>query len=200
MVRYVQVTQSKLKEVKKLVKNRISNNADPQHGWKHVQRVAYYAQKIVKSLKLENKLDLNLVLAPCYLHDINRAYYSPTLINYFLETRNSKSVLPSVLAELDIDGEEKTVIENAIYSSSFSFPFKRLNKDKDLYTQILQDADTLDFFSKEREDSFKKARKDFSFYAFLGLFSNLALKYGRKNIENYLNFPQLAQESYVQKS
>ena len=121
-------------------------------------------------------------------------------MNYFLERRRLKLVLPAILSQLDINKNEKKIIENAIYSSPFSFPFRRLNKGRDLYTQILQDADTIDFFSKEREISFKKAIKDFSFYAFLGLFSNWALKYGRTNLKNYLNFPQLAEELYVQKS
>lgn len=194
------MTEDQLKEVINFVKRNADKIKDPQHGWEHSRRSAGFAEKIVKTLEIENKIDVNLLLAACYLHDINRAYFPPTLINYFFETRNSKSILPRVLAELNIKDPEKAVIENAIYQSSFSFPFKRLNRDKDLYTQILQDADTLDFFSTEREASFKSARKNYSFYAFLGLFSDLALKHGRKNIGNYLNFPQIAKEDYVQKS
>ena len=194
------MTQSKLKEVINGVKEEISSIKDPQHGWKHLQRVADYAQKIVKSLGLEEKIDKHILVATCYLHDISQASYSPGLINYFLESRRLKLVLPGVLSELEVDKNERIIIENAIYSSPYSFPFRKLNKEGDLYTQILQDADTLDFFSKKREASFKKARKRFSFYAFLGLFSDWALKYGRNNIANYLNFPRLAKELYVQKS
>jgi hypothetical protein len=74
-----------------------------------------------------------------------------------------------------------------------------LNPNGNLYTKILQDADTLDFFSKEREESFNKAKKKIIFYALLGLFSKYALIYGRKNIANYLNFRKVANESYVSK-
>jgi len=193
------VTESELKKVKAFVKESVSNIKDPQHGWRHLQRVARNAERIVKTLSTEDKLDINLLLAACYLHDVNRVYYSPTLIDYLLETRHSKSILPQVLDELGIRSSEREVIENAIYSSSFSFPFRRLNKNKDLYTQILQDADTLDFFSKEREKSFDKVKKDFGFYNILGLVSTGALKYGRKNLSKYLNFPQLAKEYYVPK-
>ena len=97
---------------------------------------------------------------------------------------------------MDIDVGEKAILEKAIYSSPFSFPFKKLNRNWDLYTKILQDADTLDFFSYEREASFNKVKEKIVFYAFLGLFSDRALSYGRKNIANYLNFPELAKESY----
>ena len=194
------MTKNQLKEVKNLVKEKTSNMKDPQHGWKHLQRVAGYAKNIVESLKVEDKIDIHLLMAACYLHDINHTFYAPGLMNYFLESRRLKLVLPGVISKLEIDEHDRKTIENAIYSSPFSFPFRRLNKEGDLYTQILQDADTMDFFSKEREISFKKAIKDFSFYFFLGLFSNWALKYGRINLKNYLNFPQLAEELYVQKN
>jgi len=191
------MTDSKLEEVKKLVKEKTKNIKDQQHSWQHLQRVAEYAKKIVKSLMVEGNIDLNLLLAACYLHDINHVFYAPSLINYFLEPKRLKATLPKVLSELKIDGYDRIIIENAIYSGSFSFPFKKLNRDKNLYTKILQDADTIDFFSSEREVSFKKMVKDFRFYSFLGMFSKQALKFGRTNLGDYLNFPQLAEESYV---
>ncbi len=194
------MTEKKLKEIKQWARNKIENIRDPQHGWSHLQRVADNALKIVKSLGLENEVDINLLQAACYLHDMNPASYSPGLLNYFLENKKIKLVLPKVLSELEVENSERKIIKRAIYSGSFSFPFKRLNKAGDLYTQILQDADTLDYFSKEREKSFNKAKKGSGFYAFLGLFSDWTLNYGRKNLKNYLNLPQLIREPYVQKS
>ena len=194
------MTEAQLFKVKNLVNDRVRGIKDPQHGFIHLQRVADFAQKIVKTLGVEGKIDLNVLLAACFLHDINHTFYSPGVLNYFLETKRLKKVLPKVLAQLDIDGREKGIIENAIYSSPFSFPFKKLNRSGDLYTKILQDADTLDFFSRQREVSFNRAKKNIVFYAFLGLFSDRALAYGRMHIANYLNFPQIAKELYVQKS
>ncbi len=194
------VTKAKLKEIKNRVKQEMKKSNDPQHEWNHLRRVADCAQKMVEFLGVEKKIDINLLQAACYLHDISQGSFSPGFINYFLESRRLRLVLPGVLSELGVGGNERKIIERAIYSSPYSFPFKRLNKEGDLYTQILQDADTMDFFSKEREISFEKARKKFGFYAFLGLFSDWGLRYGRKNLENYLNFPQLAKELYVQKS
>ena len=194
------MTEAQLFKVKNLVNDRVRGIKDPQHGFIHLQRVADFAQKIVKTLKVENKIDVNLLLAACFLHDINHTFYSPGVLNYFLETKRLKKVLPKVLAEMDIDVGEKAILEKAIYSSPFSFPFKKLNRSGDLYAKILQDADTLDFFSRQREVSFNKAKKNIVFYAFLGLFSGPALAHGRKNIANYLNFSQIAKEPYVQKS
>jgi 5'-deoxynucleotidase YfbR-like HD superfamily hydrolase len=193
------MTKAKLEQIENFVKNKTANLKDLQHSYDHLQRVAKFAIKITQSLKIENKIDKNLLLACCYLHDINNAFYSPGFINYFSEPKRLKLVLPSILDQINVDRHEKKIIENAVYSSPFSFPFRKLNKDQDIYAQILQDADTLDFFSKEREISFKKARNFFSFYAFLGLFADWGLRYGRKNLKKYLNFPQLAQEKYVQR-
>jgi hypothetical protein len=178
----------------------MKGSKDPQHNLEHFRRTAENSLKIADTLRVENKVDINLLQAICYLHDINHAYYNPGLINYFFETNRSKEVLPNVLNELRIGEKEKNIIKNAIYSSSFSFPFKRLNKNKDLYTQILQDADTLDFFHPDRIKSFNRSKNKYFFYKIIGLFSNWAVKNGRKNLSNYLNFPEIAKEEYVQKN
>ena len=110
------MTEKKLRKVKHWVKNEIENIRDPQHGWNHLQRVSDYARKIVKSLELENKVDINLLQAACYLHDISQANYSPGFLNYFLESRRLKLVLPKILSKLEVDNSERRIIEKAIYS------------------------------------------------------------------------------------
>lgn len=194
------MTEKELDKVKNLVNDKVRKISDLQHGFMHLTRVAKNAKKIVKTLKVEDKIDLNLLLAACFLHDINHAYYPPGLFNYFLEPKQLKKVLPNVLNELDFNERERTIVENAVYKSPFSFPLKKLNVNGDLYTKILQDADTLDFFSKQREKDFQKSKRHVLFYQVLGLFSSFALNYGRKKIEKYLNFPEIAKEDYVQKS
>ena len=191
------MTNNQLKEVKSFVKEKAKKIKDPQHGWDHFQRVANNAQKIVKSLNIQDKIDLNLLLASCYLHDMNHAFYSPGLMNYFLEKKRLRLILPKILADLPVNENDKKIIENTVYSIPFSFPFKKLNRNGDLYKRILQDADTLDLFSREREVGLENASKMYIFYAFLRIFSGWALKYGRKHLKNYLNFPQLVKEVYV---
>lgn len=164
------MTNNQLKEVKSFIKEKAKKIKDPQHGRDHFQRVADHAQKIVNALNIQDKIDLNLLLASCYLHDINHAFYSPSLMNYFLERKKLRLILPKILADLPINENDKKIIENTIYSIPFSFPFKKLNRNGDLYKQILQDADTLDFFSREREVGLENASKTYIFYAFLRIF------------------------------
>jgi hypothetical protein len=47
---------------------------------------------------------------------------------------------------------------------------------------------------------FDKSKRYVLFYALVGLISGFGVKYGRSNIADYLNFPQLAKENYVPKS
>lgn len=191
------MTEEKLKEVEEFVFQKSCNIKDLQHDCEHAERVANNAKRIVQILGLEENINMNLLTATCLLHDINYATYKPGFLNYFLEGRRTEKILPEILEGLDIKKSEKEIIENAIYNSSFSFPFKKLNKDKDLYSQILQDADTIDYFSKEREKSFKKAKENYLFYKILSPLSRKTINYGRKNLKKYLNFPQLANKYYV---
>ncbi|MBN1169287.1 HD domain-containing protein [Candidatus Woesebacteria bacterium] len=194
------MTKDKLEEIKAYVKRKMDKSNDPLHEWKHAKRVCENCRKIVKALNLEDKVDYNLLQATCYLHDINHIYYPPGILNYFFETRNSKRVLPKILSKLKIKGSEKKIIEDAVYSSSFSFPFRKLNKDKDLYTQVLQDADTLDFFNKDRIKSFLRYKRKFFFLRLIAPFSHWAINFGRKKLCKYLNFPQISEKYEINKS
>lgn len=175
----------------------MKKSRDPQHDFTHLERVAGNTLKIVKILKVESEVDENLLVAASYLHDVNHGHFSPGLINYFSEKKFLKKILPGVLKKFDLTQSEKNIISEAVYNTPYSFPFKKLNRDGDLYSKILQDADTIDFFSKEREGSFYQAKKNFLFYRILGLFFLRGLEYGRKHLKNYLNFPELAGRFYV---
>jgi HD superfamily phosphodiesterase len=194
------VTKDKLREIKELVEKKTCNIKDFQHDCEHAKRVAKNALNIVQILGLNEKINLNLLEATCFLHDINYATFKPSLTNYFFEGNRTKKILPKILTGLGIKKDEKDIIENAIYNSSFSFPFRKLNKTKDLYSQLLQDADTIDFFSDERIKSFKKSQQKFFFYKLLSPLSSWAVRFGRKNLSKYLNFPKLAEYYYVSKN
>ncbi len=192
--------KSELNRVINFVDGKKGEARDPQHDFSHLLRVANFAKQVIKTLGVEDKVDHNLLLAACYLHDVNHLFYPPGIFNYFLEKRMLKKVLPKVLAQLRINGDEKNILEKAIYSCPFSFPFRKLNPDGDIYTKVLQDADTLDYFSKEREENLNRIKNSSLYYFLIGLFSKYVLSYGRKNIADYLNHTQIANESYVQKS
>jgi len=178
------MTEAELDRIKNFVNDRRRYIKDPQHGFSHLLRVADFSQKIVKILSVRDKIDLNLLLGVCFLHDINHTYYSPGFINYFFEKIRLKKVLPEILIKLNINSEEKKIMEKAIYSSPFSFPFKILNPRGDLYTKILQDADTLDFFQKKGKKAWVSGKIKVFFISLLGFSPNVHLPMAEKTYPN----------------
>jgi len=189
--------KGEVQKIKNFARELMKKSRDPQHDFGHLERVARNVLKIVKILKVESEVDKDLLVAVSYLHDVNHGQFSPGLINYFSEKRFLKKILPGVLEKFDLSWNEKRIMSEAVYNCPYSFPFKKLNRDGDLYSKILQDADTIDFFSKEREKSFHQAKRGFLFYKILGLFFLRGLEYGRKHLKNYLNFPELTGHFYV---
>lgn len=185
------MTKDQLEEIHKFVKKEVKKVTDPQHGIDHLERVRINALRIVKILELEKEIDQYLLQAACYLHDIHYTKYSLTLKNYLKgEYRLLKKVLPEVLKRFDLTEADRYLLKEAVYRHSGSVPFKRLNKKYSLYAQIVQDADTLDFFSKIRLLGLNKNKAKFRFYRFLSFFTGTWWRQ-RKNMHKYLNLPEI---------
>ena len=91
----------------------------------------------------------------------------------------------------NLTAEEQDLIIEAIVSHSHSYPFRKLNKKKDHYTKILQDADTLDFFSDLRLKALTHSRNKFFFYKLIWKIGQKLYYRNKKQLNKYLNYPQL---------
>ena len=116
------------------------------------------------------------------------------IYTYIFERSLVKKELENILLKFDVDKEESEIIIKACSSHTHSFPFKRLNKNNDLYTRLLQDADTVDLFHQERLSITKKPFLEKYFSTLIDKVKYL----GIKNIRKYLNFPELYEEAYKQ--
>lgn len=130
---------------------------DPLHNFSHIERVVQNARRIVHTLKLQNTVDEHVLTACCYLHDVvivgennKREGLWHQIKNHVREPQMNKNHLPKILQQFDLSKSEYAVIYNAIINHPHSIPYRRLNKKRDIYTKILQDADTLDYVSHER--------------------------------------------------
>ena len=139
-----------LDDIKRKVGERTASKCDKRHNLGHLQNVTKNALTISK----EHSTDTALMEAICYVHDLTYTIYDPGIKTYFLERKYITWILVGFLKEFDISGNEKNIIINACGKHTHSFPFRRLNKKGDIYTKILQDADTLEDFDEERIDSF----------------------------------------------
>jgi len=190
------MTGEELKKVEKFVRLKMNESNDPQHGWDHLERVRKNAITIVKYLNAKD-IDLNLMQAACLLHDVPMSMFKhgPAL-RHWLENLAINIYLPYILETLKISKGESEILFRAIKFHTFSIPYRRLQRGRDIYTKILQDADSLDFFNYEREESFEKAKSKYFSYRLASIFSSKFLKWGRRHLELYLNYPELAKYSW----
>ena len=166
---------------------------DPQHDFSHVQRVMENALKIVDVLNLENKIDINILKIACLFHDIAFTQYKPSFLTWILEGKYSVRILRELNILFFLNKKEISLVEQAIRYHGLAFPLRRLNRKRSLYCQILQDADMLDQFSQERIENLRKPKKKSSFFCYvIHALHKPALRFARKNIRFFLNFPQLA--------
>lgn len=187
------ITLEKIKQFAALHTDRSGN---PIHNSKHLERVKQNADYIVDILGVKNELDLNLLHAACYLHDVpvNMAekVFLRSLGRHLFEKELIKKYLPGIFDLFLLSKEERDILYDALVNHAFSIPYRNLNKKGSIYTKILQDADSLDYFSYKRQQDIKEVKKTSLLYSFLSPFSGLIFTIGRKYIRFFLNFPKIA--------
>jgi hypothetical protein len=189
------MTNKILQEVKDYAR-KVMDGKDPQHAYDHAERTAKNALRIVDLLKIKD-MDLNVLQAACYLHDvpINMFHHNPA-VKHWLENYAIIKFIPKVVDELGINGKEREILMNAIRRHTFTIPYGRLNRNGDVYLKIMQDADSIDFFSLERERSLNENKKRNLSYFMISLVSDRYFKAGRSDLGQYLNFPELAKHNW----
>ncbi len=180
-----------LQSIQEFVYSESVNIADPQHSLDHAHRVKFNAIKIAKILKLEKDLDLNLLTGMSLLHDMHYSQHKPGIKTYLFERRLAKKYLKKYIAQFNIKEEEEKLIIEAITNHPHSYPLRRLNRKKNHYTKILQDADTLDFFSDSRLKSLDVSKQKFFFYKFIWFLGQKLYLRDKKKINKFLNYPEL---------
>ena len=187
---------STLKKIKRFSELTLADSTNPLHDSNHIERVRNNADLIVKTFAFENNIDINLLHAACYLHDIpvnlQKKYFLGTIGKHIFEIIIIKKHLPFILDKFNLSSYERSVLSESLLNHTFSIPYRQLNKKGIIYTKILQDADSIDYFSYQREKKLKSIRINSPFYFILSLFSPLYFKLGRKIIRYFLNYPKIA--------
>lgn len=184
--------------IKSYAETAANEHSDPLHTFTHLGRVAQNANLIVKILGKENELDGNLLQAACFLHDIPinipKKYFLGQIGKHLFEQVFIKKYLPGILEKFNLEQEEKEILFETILDHPFSIPYRLLNEKSGFYARILQDADSLDYFSFEREKSVKESKNKSLYLYILAVVSGLFFAFGRKNIRIFLNFPEIAKK------
>lgn len=174
-------------------RNYMTQSTDSQHNWDHVLRVRDNARQIVQTLQIEEKIDSQILDVCCLLHDLHYVFYPGGVVMYLLERRRAVTTLTNILEQFNIDPAEKELIIDVIRHHPFAIPFKRLNKHRDLYSQVLQDADTLDMLHPQRIQSLELSRNTSVLFRLVARIAPFMERYTRPRLHTYLNFPELSQ-------
>jgi hypothetical protein len=175
----------------------MANSKQLRHDDKHVERVKRNAIKIIKLLKVEDQVDKNLLKAICLLHDFAYTVRKPTPFTYIFEGHIERKIMRPIVEKFGLSQDAKKTIIEAVYRHAHSFPFRRLNKEGDIYTKILQDADTLDFFNCIRLNLYIEEHNKGIFKGIRKYLSTKLVEYGLNNLGNFLNYPQLARSFFT---
>lgn len=189
------MTGDQLKEIRQFAKKRMTKTHDPFHDFSHIERVRKNALKISKILKVDKRIDLNLLQTACLLHDLTYTRYEPGVINFFFEGKHMRKMGLEILDDFNIDNREKTILMEAFLRHTHWFIFRGLFKVKikaSIYTQILHDADKIDIFSKKRWERLREDKQKYFFYKLSWLLILIFVRLGKNNKGVFLNFPQVA--------
>lgn len=186
---------STLEKIKRFSESKINNINNSMHDSDHLERVRKNADLIVKTLGLENNIDINLLHSACYLHDVpvnmQAKYFLGAIGKHLFEIGIIRKNLPNILDKFPLSHYERDVLFESLLHHTFSIPYRQLNKKGIIYTKILQDADSIDYFSYQREQKLRSIKNTSFFYFLLFVISPLYFKLGRKVIKLFLNYPQI---------
>lgn len=185
------LSETTYKEIKNFAVKQMAKLKNASHNDIHIIRVEKNALQIVKLLHVQD-IDLNLLGVICFLHDFTYTVRKPGFSTYFFEGHIVRKVISPILEKYNLSSRVKDIIINAVFHHAHSFPFKRLNRENDIYSKILQDADTLDYFDCLRVKLYMEKVTKGPFRYFKRSLGNMYLRYGVKNIGSFLNYPSLA--------
>lgn len=185
------MTNEELIKIGKLAQKKMFGSLDPLHDYNHVNRVRNNAIKIVNLLNLKN-VDTNLLQAICLLHDLTYIYHKPGLTPFLFEGIYIKKILLLMKGDLGINENDFQVMLKAAQHHPHSFPLRLLNKDRDVYCKILQDADTLDLHNFERVKRIKEMKSGNLYQKTLYYIELYKMGDFTNNLEKFLNYPELA--------
>jgi hypothetical protein len=189
------VDKYELQKIRTFAKNILTQPSAFGHTWDHIERVVRNAHWIVEKTGVKVP-DLTLLEAACCLHDLpvvslKKGWLGP-IATHIQEKDAIKEKLPKILDNFSLTKDERNTLFTTIYNHPFS-QWGKLNRDKDAYSQVLQDADTLDGFDDARVASYKVKNAPF-YYMLAVILSRPYLWFYRKNIRHFLNFPEIAKD------
>lgn len=192
------ISENTYQNIKDYAISKMAKVEDGSHNATHIKRVEKNALEVIQYLQIEKNVDKKVLKISCLLHDLTYSVRKPGILTYFFEGNFAKKLVGKALDDFDIPTETKEIIINAIHRHTHSFPFRNLNKEEDIYTKVLQDADTLDFFNCLRLKVYLKTKSKGIFGGIRKFIAQKLVTYGMNNLKHFLNYPSLVKSPLVE--
>src|SRR4030067_1525399 len=193
------MTDSQLHAIVSYVTQQFTAQTNSSHNLDHLNRVWQNAHHLAHLTHHTDPQCLRLLKAVCYLHDLSYATPIPLLFQYFTEVRRTNILVTPLLRQLQVPSSDIVQITHAITHHPWSIPFRRLNPHQDYLTQILQDADSIDYFHPLRLRVALQWTAQ-HYLTFMHPLINWFAKSGQDHIRLFLNLPQAVAYAQTQYS
>jgi len=137
------------------------------------------------------EVDDKILKLICVWHDISYAFHKANAWQFFLEGPRGKGVFREYAQKIELNKDEEEIILSVILHHDIYKEFIFLNKKRNLYYHIIQDADFLEEFNEERIRNAEKMAGNSLYWKFLiNIMKPLFFGYVLRNKKKFLNFEQ----------
>ena len=188
------MTQEQFEDLFSNARDLMRKTKDKNHDWAHIERVLENIKRVKKELpdKLQAELDDQTLKLSAAWHDISFVFYKGGFRQFFREARRSVEIIKKYFSQEGMIEKEIDFICDIVKKHTGS-SFGLLNKTDSLYHQIIQDADTIDVFHKERRRQAEKAAEQgVLFWRFVwGVYRPLTYNWYLRHYNFIYNFPEI---------
>ncbi len=168
---------------------------DANHDWSHIERVLDNIKKIMRMLpeKIRQTIDEKLLILAAVWHDVSYHQFKAGVVHYFLEGQRVGRIAEKYFLAAQLDQEKIGLLVDVVRHHTFS-TFGRLNRQRTVYHQILQDADTIDMFNASRLAQTRELARQSWFWRLTIFFEPYTRNWFRRHRDFLFNFPELIKQ------
>jgi len=175
----------------------MNETKDANHNWDHIERVIENIEKIRLELpqKIQEIMDDKVLKLAAAWHDISYAFFESGFVQFFQESKRSVKIFNDFLKEAKIAKSEADLMKDVVRTHTGS-QFGLLNRGRSFYHQLVQDADTIEVFFRERlERAIKLAEEGNVFWKFaVEIYKPLTYNWYLKHYNFMYNLPGIVKK------
>jgi len=191
------MSQDQFESLFNKAKELMQRTLDPVHDWFHIERVLANAEKIFNLLSEEKRktIDRKILKLAIAWHDISFIKHKASPWQYLFEGWRAKKIAKKYFKQFGLAKKEIRLLADIIlrhnWIEKFIYIRMFLSKKRSICYQIVQDADTLDYFHQDRIEQAKMMVKNSLFRRnLMNLLKPIFINYFYKHKRYFLNLKE----------